>query len=309
MKSVIALFAVAVLIACVSATQTRFKDKIILVTGGSSGIGYQTALQFAQEGGRVIIAARDRNTQFYSVQKAVEAIKNDATVKQNKGEIRGVKADLSTAQDVENLFNDIRKTEGRIDFAVNAAGISGPMGTIGDTAKYIYTPNDPISNNYYATLRAIAEEEALMVEKMIDGVIVNVIDIVGITPGTASPFYAASKYATVGLSNSIALCHIDATQPPYIRSVGVAPGPIGTPLLYNRAKFYYKGQQPWEGDFINNDQSPIWKESVGNFTDSVPMGRIGKTKEVADTILWLCTEDALFISGSTVTVDGGIWAV
>jgi len=306
MKSIV--FVVALLAACAFA-DVRFTGKIVVVTGGSSGIGFQTALQFAREGAHVIITARDSNPKAYSLASAAEKIKNDKEVIQNKGSIRYVAGDMSNAKDVLNFFTNIRNTEGKIDLAVNAAGITGPMGKIGDTSKYSGSPNDPILNNYYATVRAMSEEEKLMVEKNIDhGAIINVADFYGLHPLGTLPLYSASKYAIIGASNSVALQHIDATQPPYIRVVTVTPGPVNTPMLHQRAKYYATKQQPFEGEFIKED-NPIWKSSIGNFTKIVPMARLAEPEEIANTILWLCTPDAVHISGSTVTVDGGLLAI
>jgi len=308
MKSIIAVVVAAVLIACVSAGQTRFVGKIVLVTGGSSGIGYQTALQFAQEGAEVVITARDSVPDHHSGDKAAKAINEDPLVKSSKGKARFFKADLTVATDVQKLFNDIRAKEGKLDFAVNAAGISGPIGSLAETAKYReYAQYDPVENNVYALLRAIAEEEALMVEKNISGSIVNVAAIEGVTPSVKLPRYGASKYATIGITNSIALTHITGDPAPYIRINSVAPACVGTPFLYNQAKYYASNQQPWEGDYITNE-SQVWKESVGNFTAPVPMARVAEPKEVANTILWLCTDEAIHISADTVIVDGGVWS-
>jgi len=310
MKNIVAVIAVAVLVACASAAQTRFKDKIVLVTGGSSGIGYQTALQFAQEGAKVVITARDSKPKVHTGAEAAKKIKEDETVTKNGGDCRFIKADLTNADDVAKLFKDILSTEKTIDFAVNAAGISGPMGRIGDTKKFIDKDAkvDPIMNNVYCLLRAITEEEYIFVDQNKSGVIVNVVGVQGITPTPDLPLLGASKYASIGLSKSVAMVHIAADNPPYIRVNSVAPGPIGTPLLYNQAKFYALGQQPFEGDEID-ENSPIWKQSVGNFTGNVPMQRVGKPNEVANTILWLCTDEAEHISADTVIVDGGYWSV
>jgi len=308
MKSIVAVIAVALLVACVNA-DSRFQGKNVLVTGGSSGIGLATALKFAQEGASVIIAARDSDTTHYSLQKAADTINNDATVKAAGGKCRSFKADLTKATDVKNLFDDIvSKENGLLHLAVNAAGISGPLGKIVDTAKWTGTERDPILNNYYATLRSVTEEEYLMNTNGINGVIVNVISFEGIIPSTSSPLYAASKFASVGLSNSVGLLHAPNTTQPYIRVVGVAPGPTNTPLLRNRANFFAFNKQPWEGEFQTED-SKTWKEYEANVSSSIPMARVAKPDEIANTILWLCTEDAVHISATTVMADGGIWAV
>lgn len=303
MKNIVAVLAVAVFALCVSA-DPRFTDKIVLVTGGSSGIGYQTALQFAQEGARVVITARDSHPKQYTGAAAAEAINNDAQVKTSGGEARFIKADLTVESDVQALFKDIRSTEGKLDIAVNAAGISGPMGGLLETAEY--TDYDPILNNVYALMRPLAEEEAIMVEKNITGVIVNIAAVEGITASSLLPRFSAAAHSIIGITNSLALTHITGTANPYIRMNTVAPGRTLTPFLFNQAKYYAKHQQPFEGEFITEDNK-IWIESQGNFTAKVPMERAARPFEVANLILWLCTDDAMHISADTIIVDGGIW--
>jgi len=309
MKAISVLAVAAVLVACVSAQEARFKNKVVLVTGGTSGIGYATALGFAREGAKVIIVARDSNVEHYSGEKAVNKISNDDKVKTNGGSVRFFKADMAEKDDANALFKNITAVEGRLDIGVNSAGVSGPMGTITDTMKYNKKKEYcPIRNNIYTAIRACAGEEKIMCDQNISGVIINVAAIEGVTPAPYLPRYGASKYAIIGLTNSIALGHISGDPAPYIRCNSVAPGPVATPFLFNRAKWFAKGQQPWEGEFISNESHPIWKESEGNFTEDVPMARIAKPAEVANTILWLCSDEASHISGDTIMVDGGLWS-
>jgi len=303
MKWFIAVAAVAVFAACANA-QTRFQDKIVLVTGGSSGIGYQTALQFAQEGAHVIICARDSDTAHYSGDAAVEAINNDETVKQNHGFARFVKADVSKEDDVAHLFADIREKEGYLDIAVNNAGISGPVGHLLETVQYTVTAHDPIVNNLYGVIRCIGEEEALFMEKSINGSIVSVSAIEGITPASNMPRYSAAAHAIVGLTKSVAMNHITGEDGVYIRANVVCPGRTATPFAFNLVK---EKDQPWEGEWVTED-SDTWKNALPSVVEHIPMARVARPNEIANTILWLCTEDADYISGDTLTVDGGVWA-
>jgi len=303
MKWIIAVFAVAFMAACVNGDEVRFQDKVVLVTGGTSGIGYQTALQFAQEGAHVIICARDSQPQHYSGAKAVKSINADKTVQQNKGKVRFVKADVSKAADVSALFKNITKEEGYIDIAVNSAGISGPLGKLAETDKYTETEHDPIVNNVYGTMRCIAEEENIMVQKGINGTIINIAAIEGITPNSTMPRFSAAAHAIIGLGKGIALSHITGLNGPYIRVNSVLPARTATPFAFNLVK----GCQPWEGNWTTED-SEAWKEALPGIVEHIPMGRVARPKEVANTILWLCTEEAVYISADVVTVDGGFWA-
>jgi Dehydrogenases with different specificities (related to short-chain alcohol dehydrogenases) len=306
MKNIVAVVAVAMLVACASAA-VRFKDKVVLVTGGSRGIGYQTALQFAQEGAKVILVSRDIHA---SLDKAKNQINDDKDVKENGGAAFSYKADLTDYGQVTKLFDYIKSDAGleKIDIAINGAGISGPLGKMG-TMEYTFTENDPVMNNVYATLNCLTKEEEMMVLTNTSGVIITIDAVEGLIPSSLAPRFAASKYALIGLSHSIALRHITGIDGPYIRTNLVCPGPTATTQLFNKAKFYTdKHQQPWEGEDLTED-SKVWKDHESNFTAHVPMGRIARPSEIANTILWLCTDDALHISGDAISVDGGMWAI
>jgi len=304
MKSII--IAVAMVVACASAA-ARFKDKVALVTGGSSGIGFQTALQFAQEGAKVVIVSRDIHSSLEDAKKKINA---DDQVVANGGGAFSYKANCSDMAQVEKLFKYIKSEPGlqKIDFAVNGAGISGPLGKMG-VMDYTYSEYDPVMNNVYATLNCMTKEEEMMVLSNTSGVIITISAVEGLIPSSLAPRFAASKYAVIGLSHSIALRHITGIDGPYIRANLVCPGPTATRQLFNKAKFFTdKQQQPWEGEEITED-SKVWKEHESNFTAHVPMGRIARPNEIANTILWLCTDEAVHISGDAVSVDGGMWAI
>lgn len=309
MKGIVAVCAVALLVACAYADPSELKGKIVLVTGGTSGIGFQSALQFAQNGARVIIVARDSDPKHYSGDAAVTAIKNDPTVQAAGGDVRFIKADVSKTTDVDKLFKDILANEGKIEIAVNAAGISGPIGKMDETAEFTETEHDPILNNLYSTIYCMAYEEDIMVTQNISGVILNICGLEGVNPDLMTPRNGASKFSIVGLTKSVAVEHVDATKSPYIRVNAVAPGATATPLLFQKAKHLVNPKlQPWDEPYVTED-SDIWKQSVGNFTHSVPMARIGRPEEIANTIVWLCTDDAYQITADVIIVDGGLWAV
>jgi len=303
MKCIIAVIAVALFAACVNAGDYRFQDKVILVTGGSSGIGFQTALMFAQEGGHVIITARDSNTEHYSLDNATKTINEDPAVALSGGTIRSFQADVSDPVQAKKLFDNIRATEGVLHIAVNGAGISGPIGHLAETSEYTMGEHDPIKNNVYSAMYALLYEELIMFENRVNGSIVNIAAIQGITPNSTIPRYVASKHAIIGLAKSIGLRHITGEDGVYIRVNNIAPGITATPLLFNMVK----GSQPWEGEWVTED-SETWKNALGGVVEHTPMGRVARPSEVASTILWLCTEDASYISAATILVDGGFWA-
>jgi len=304
MKWFIAVVAVAALAVSINA-EARFKEKIVLVTGGSSGIGFQTALQFAQEGAHVIIVARDSQKEHYNGTSAAQMINDDPDVKVNLGSARFYQADVSKTDQVRGLFDDIRAKEGTLDIAVNGAGISGPLGHIAETASYTLGEHDPILNNVYGVMNCLAYEEWLMNEKGVNGSIVNIASIQGVNPNSTLPRYVASKNAIIGLSKSLALKHITGDGDYFIRVNCVAPGITATPFLFNQVK---PKQQPWEGEWVTED-SDTWKKAYPGVVMHTPMMRVARPSEIANTILWLCTEDAHHISGDVLIVDGGFWAL
>ena len=288
-----------------AAGQTRFKGKKVLVTGGSSGIGFQTALEFAREGATVVFCSRDSHPTWFNGTAAETRINSDETVKATGGRARWVKADVSSAPDVKALFESIRAEEGLLDIAVNCAGISGPIGVISETGKYAQGEHDPIAVNLYGVLRCMAEEESMMLEGNISGAIVNVASLDGLLGAPTGSMYSASKFGVVGATKSMALAHI--TGGPYIRANAVAPGPVATPLFFNQVKMDEYGQQPWEGELVTED-SALWQKYKGDTEDVVPMHALARPKQIADPILWLCSDEAAKVSGDTLIVDGGIWA-
>lgn len=306
-KTLAVALAVVALVAAASeaAGQTRFKGKKVLVTGGSSGIGFQTALEFAREGATVVICSRDSHPTWFTGADAEARINSDETVVATGGHARWVKADVSKAKDVKALFESIRAQEGLLDIAVNCAGISGPIGQLGDTAKYSQGEYDPVAVNLYGVLRCMAEEESMMLEGNISGSIVNVASLDGLVSAPTGAMYSASKFGVIGATKSIALKHI--TGGPYIRANAVAPGPVATPLFFNQVKMDEYGQQPWEGDLVTED-SELWKKYKGDTEEVVPMHALARPSQIANPILWLCTDEAAHVSGDTLIVDGGIWA-
>jgi len=303
MKCVFAVVAVALFAACVNADDYRFVDKVVLVTGGSSGIGFQTALQFAQEGAHVIITARDSNTEHYSLKNATDTISADPAVIASKGFVRPVQADVSNRDSAKKLFDNIRAQEGRLDIAVNGAGISGPLGHLFETAEFTLTEHDPIMNNVYATMYCLAYEEELMYSNGINGSIVNIAAVQGIVPNSTLPRYTASKHAVIGLGKSLGLPHITGEDGVYIRVNNIAPGVTATPFAFQLVK----NSQPWEGEWVTED-SKTWQDALPGVVAHTPMGRVARPSEIAAAILWLCTDDANYISASTLLVDGGAWA-
>ena len=303
----IAVAVAAVATVCAGADyKEEFAGKVVLVTGGSSGIGFQTALQFAQNGARVVLAARDSHPSWFTGAAAAEQINADATVVAAKGSARFVKADLSVAADAAALFESIRATEGDLDIAVNSAGIGGPLGLLQDNRAYIGGAHDPMRNNLYATVRACVHEVRLFTEKNHSGVIVNLASVNGLKATPRGSLYAASKWGVVGFTRSLALVYGHATETtPAIRVNAVAPTLTDTSLTWQQTKYMEDNHtQPWEGSYITHD-SPEWRKWGPVWINKLVSKTIATPKMMADPILYLCSSDASYTTGTVLAVDRG----
>jgi len=286
----------------------EFAGKVALVTGGSSGIGYQTALQFAQNGAKVIIVARDSHPTWFDGQSAADRINADSTVVQTGGSARFFKADVSNRDDVKALFDNITKTENDLHFAVNAAGITGPIGEINTLRSYFNKEHDPVRNNIYGTLYSLMYELRFMNAKNHTGAIVNLASVNGVKPVAKGTLYTTSKFGIVGLTRSVASEHAAATKDmPFIRVNALAPTLTDTSLTWQQLKYKVYGIQPFLGEYVNHDH-PLWKQYGPDWIASLTSKHIGSPKNMADSALFLCSSDASFITGSLFLVDRGATA-
>jgi len=306
MNARVAVFVGLVAVLCSAANyKQEFAGKIVLVTGGSSGIGYQTALQFAQYGAHVIIAARDYHESWYNGTTAADTIANDPLVKMTGGTCRFVKADMSKKEDVENLFDNIRQNENDLHFCVNSAGIGGPLGYLPTVRKYLMGPNCPIRNNVYGTLYSIIHELRFLNEKNHTAAIVNLASVNGVSATPRGSLYGTSKFGIVGLTRSVAGEHAVATpDSPLIRINALAPTLTDTSLTWQQVKYFASGMQPWEGEYITPDH-PLWKLYGPAWISKLKSHHIASPKNMADPILFLCSSDASFITGQVFMVDRG----
>lgn len=295
------LFAILSLVAAACYADARFSGKVVLVTGGTSGIGFATSMLFAREGAHVIICARDSNPSWFNGTYAVNKISNDAEVLKNKGTVRFVKTDVSKLSEVKALFENIRNKEGTLDIAVNNAGITGAFGKIEEIANLYGSEYDPVQNNFYGTAYCNTFEVALWKEQNKDGVIVNLASVNGFKASGGAPLYATSKHAIIGLTKSVAM--ENANTKPYIRCNAIAPGFTSTPLVWNQCKFIEDGKtQPWEGELITPEHE-LWKKYESALVN--PNGKISSPYDQAEMILFLASDAAQSITGAVMSVDGG----
>ncbi|MBI4767016.1 MAG: SDR family oxidoreductase [Deltaproteobacteria bacterium] len=246
----------------------RFEDKVALVTGGNSGIGRATALAFAREGARVVIAARRGDLGQAVVRE----------IKENSGDAIFIKTDITSPLDVENLFKGVIDHYGQLDYAFNNAGVGGPMNRL---AKQTMETWDLVINTNLRGVWLCLKQEIQQMLKQGGGAIVNTASTAGISGSPGSAIYSASKHGLLGLTKSAAADY--ATK--NIRINAVCPGPIMTPML--------------EEGFI---ERPAMREA---YLATVPMGRFGEPEEITGAVLWLCSDEASFMTGYSITIGGG----
>jgi NAD(P)-dependent dehydrogenase (short-subunit alcohol dehydrogenase family) len=253
----------------------RFKDKICLVTGSGSGIGRATALAFGREGGKVVVA----DVNLENAEKTVEILRGSAV------EAIALKVDISKRDDVENMVKTTVSTFGRLDCAVNCAGIAGPV----SLPLHEYPDefwHQQININLTGTWYCMKFQLAQMLQNG-GGTIVNLSSAAGLIGQPDNSPYAASKHGVVGITKTASIEY--ATK--NIRINCICPTAIETPMIMEgRRKLAY------------NEEA---KQQAINFQR---MKRMGQPEEVADVALWLSSDESSFITGLAMPVDGGALA-
>jgi NAD(P)-dependent dehydrogenase (short-subunit alcohol dehydrogenase family) len=245
--------------------------KVALVTGASSGIGRATALAFAREGAKVVVAD-------VTVEGGEETV---AQVKKAGGEAIFVKTDVSKAVEVEALVAKAVATYGRLDCAHNNAGIAGNAKTVVDDTEDNW--DRILAINLKGVWLCMKYEIAHML-KQGGGAIVNTASGAGLIGVRRGGAYVASKHGVVGLTKTAALEYAKAG----IRVNCVCPGPIDTPMLQG----------------IGGSNQVVIERMVA----AQPGGRLGKPAEIAEAAVWLCSDAASFVTGLPMPVDGGYTA-
>ncbi len=244
------------------------QDKVAIVTGAGSGIGKAAAKLFAKEGAKVIVS--DINEE--NGNSAVEELKKDGS------EAFYVKADSSKPEDNESLVKKTLEQYGRLDIAVNNAGIGGPLGLTGEYP--IDGWKKVIDINLSGVFYGMRYQLPAMLKN--GGSIVNIASILGNAGTKFSPAYVAAKHGVVGLTKAAALEYADKN----IRINSVGPGYIKTPLVVNS----------------------LDKAALDTLVGLHPIGRLGESEEIAELILWLASPKASFVTGAYYPADGGYLA-
>ena len=239
--------------------------KVALVTGGGSGIGRQACLVFCREGAQVVVSD-------VTVEGGEETL---SLIKQAGGEAAFVKADVAQAAEVEALVAKTVEAYGRLDCAYNNAGIAGRTARVADDTEENW--ERILSINLKGVWLCLKYEIAHML-KQGGGAIVNTASGAGLIGVRRTGAYVASKHGVVGLTKTAALECAKAN----IRVNAVCPGPIDTPMLRGASE-----------------------RVIDAMAAAQPNGRLGQPQEIAEAVVWLCSDAASFVTGHPMPVDGG----
>lgn len=245
--------------------------KVALVTGGGSGIGRASALVFAREGAKVVVA-----------DLIAEGGQETANlIRQAGGEAIFIQTDVAKADAVEALVQGAVSAYGRLDCAHNNAGIEGPGATTADYPEDMWAR--VIAINLTGVWLCLKYEIPEML-KVGGGAIVNTASTAGLTGFPRGSAYVASKHGVVGLTKTAALEYAKSG----IRVNAVCPGAIDTPMMGRIT-----------------DHRP---QRAARMAAAEPIGRMGQPSEIAEAVVWLCSDSASFVTGHAMAVDGAMTA-
>ncbi|MEZ5305678.1 MAG: glucose 1-dehydrogenase [Pyrinomonadaceae bacterium] len=246
-----------------------FGGKVAYVTGGTSGIGEAAVKAFASSGARVAFTGR----------RDEEGKRIAEEIGKEGGEAFFFRCDVRNPEEIAESVRATVDKYGRLDFAFNNAGVEQFFKPL--TEQKLEYFDFIFETNVRAVWLAMQEEIPHLLET--GGAIVNTSSIFGLVASSMIPLYVASKHAVIGLTKSVALEYAKKG----IRVNAVVPAAIETPMI---------------GRFVQDEQTSEFLKSLH------PLGRLGKPEEVANAVLWLCSEQSSFVTGSVLTVDGGYTA-
>ncbi len=247
------------------------KGKIALVTGAATGIGRATAIEFARNGAAVVVS--DVNT--------AEGLKTANLIENEGGEATFVECDVSASADVEALISQVLKKHGRLDAAHNNAGIEGARVPLIDLTEEQW--DAVMAVNLKGVWMCMKHEIPQMLEQG-GGAIVNTSSVAGLMGMKGSTAYGTAKHGVIGLTKTAALEYADRG----VRVNAICPGAVRTPMTER---------------LMGNDP-----EREAMYMSIQPIGRFGTTAEIANLVVWLCSDAASLITGTAIPIDGGVMA-
>ena len=246
------------------------ENKVALVTGAASGIGLATAHVYAEAGASVVLA--DLNAE------AVQAAAKELIAKGYQA--KAIVCNAANLDEVEAMVQETVSTFGRLDIAFNNAGVQNILAEIADATVEDF---DRVNGVNLRGVWGCMKYELQQMRKQGSGVIVNCSSIGGIVGGAERASYHAAKHGVIGLTKSVALEYAARN----IRVNAICPGLIWTPMAEKMAA---SGQ----------------KEALHAMVKSVPMQRHGQADEIADVVLWLSSDASSYVTGQSISVDGGL---
>jgi len=247
------------------------EGKVALVTGGTSGIGRDTAVLFAKAGAKVVVAGR----------REPEGNETIELVRGAGGEGLFLRADVSKASEVETLVQETVERFGRLDLAFNNAGIEGVWAHIARQSEEDF--DRTITINLKGVWLCLKYEIRQMLKQGGGGAIVNMASITGLVGSAGAAAYSASKHGVIGLTKTAAL----ETAKSGIRINAVCPAFTETPMADRTLRV----------------------PTVHKYVLSChPIGRLGRPAEIAEAVLWMCSDRASFMTGQSLVLDGGFLA-
>jgi NAD(P)-dependent dehydrogenase (short-subunit alcohol dehydrogenase family) len=250
-----------------------FSNKVALITGGGNGIGRATALGFASRGAKVVVVDRDST--------AGEA--TAGIVRQQGGEALFVQADVTQADSVKAYVDKAVATFGRIDCFHNNAGIEGKVSPIVDYDDAMFDQVMAVNvRGVYLGMKYVLKQ--MIAQK--SGAVVNTASTAGLMGSPGMPAYVASKHAVLGLTKTAS----GEVARQGIRVNAVCPGPIDTRMIH-----------ALEAQLNPGNPGKV----TARYQSSIPLGRYGTAEEVANTVLFLCSDLAGNITGAHYVIDGG----
>jgi Dehydrogenases with different specificities (related to short-chain alcohol dehydrogenases) len=249
----------------------NFKDKVALVTGAAKGMGLSTSIAFARAGAAIVMVDMD-----------FEVLQSEADkIIKNGGKALAIKCDVSNEDQVAVMIEQVVSTYGKLDMAYNNAGVNSMEKKVADLTRADYDRIISINQN---GIWLSMQYEIRQMLKQGHGSIVNCSSLAGHVGAAGRAPYSASKYAVIGMTKSAALEYATSG----IRVNAISPGMFETPMA----------------DYITEGNKEVLKE----MTKAAPIGRLGQPEEIAEAVLWLCSDASSYVTATTLAVDGGYLA-